>query len=118
MPRGGARAGAGRLKGGHNRKTKLIAEQAAAQGITPLEVMLEAMRQHYDAGRLDRAAFVAKDIAPYMHPKLISTEQKIDADVRQRVVSGEPLGDDEWERRYANAGNYLGPTNGAAKGPH
>ena len=73
--RGGARPGAGRRPGGRNRKTREIADKAALEGITPLEVMLHAMRAHYDAGKLDDAATVAKDAAPYMHPRLAAIEQ-------------------------------------------
>ena len=46
------------------KKTRAIANAAAAEGITPLEVMLEAMRALHEAGRLDEAAAVAKDAAP------------------------------------------------------
>jgi hypothetical protein len=42
--RGGKREGAGRPKGALTKKTRLIAEQAMAEGITPLEVMVKAMR--------------------------------------------------------------------------
>jgi hypothetical protein len=67
---GGARPGAGRKPGGRNKKTREIADRAAAEGITPLEVMLEAMRFHYFHDELDEAAAIAKDAAPYMHPRL------------------------------------------------
>jgi hypothetical protein len=40
----GARKGAGRKAGSLTIKTRAIAEQAVAEGITPLEVMLRAMR--------------------------------------------------------------------------
>jgi hypothetical protein len=67
---GGARAGAGRKKGSTTVKTREVADRAAAEGITPLEVMLKAMRTHYDKGEYDDAAGFAKDAAPYMHPRL------------------------------------------------
>ena len=51
-------------------RLRKIAEKAALTGRTPLEVMLEAMRCHQEAGNLDRAAAIAKDAAPYMHPRL------------------------------------------------
>lgn len=72
--RGGPRPGAGRKPGGRNQKAREIADRAAAEGITPLEVMLCAMRTHYDAKRFDDAAAVAKDAAPYMHPRLAAIE--------------------------------------------
>lgn len=72
--RGGARKGAGRKRGSATTKTREIADKAAASGITPLEVMLEAMNQLRDAGDLERAASVAKDAAPYIHPRLAAVE--------------------------------------------
>jgi hypothetical protein len=43
-------------------------------GLTPLEVLLGVMRHHYRAGDLAAAAAVAKDAAPYCHPRLTSAE--------------------------------------------
>jgi hypothetical protein len=70
MAHGGARPGAGRKKGTANRKSREIANRAFADGVTPLEVMLAVMRKHYAAEDLDKAVAVAKDAAPYMHPRL------------------------------------------------
>ena len=70
MARGGSRIGAGRKPGSRTKRTGEIAEQAAARGITPLEVMLKAMTEHAHAGNLDKAAAIAKDAAPYMHPRM------------------------------------------------
>lgn len=81
MPRGGARAGAGRKAGGSNAKTRAIAMQAAAEGITPLEVMVNTMRHLWGEGKILAASAVAKDAAPYMHPRLQSTEFKGHAEV-------------------------------------
>jgi hypothetical protein len=72
--KGGARPGAGRKPGSANKKTREIADKAAQDGITPLEVMLEAMREFRVKGDLEKAASVAKDAAPYMHPRLSSVE--------------------------------------------
>jgi hypothetical protein len=44
---GGKRVGSGRTKGALTRRTRLIAEKAAEQGITPLEVMLANMLHFY-----------------------------------------------------------------------
>lgn len=74
MTRGGKRTGAGRPKGAATRKTKEIADRASAEGVTPLEVMLKAMREHYDKREYDAAAAIAKDAAPYMHAKLASVQ--------------------------------------------
>ena len=45
--KGGARSGAGRKEGSLTKRTREIAEVAAAQGITPLEVMMSAMMELY-----------------------------------------------------------------------
>ena len=72
--RGGARKGAGRKAGSATTKTREIANKAAAEGITPLEVMLEAMNSFRDGGDIAKAAEFAKDAAPYIHPKLAAIE--------------------------------------------
>lgn len=74
MNHGGARANAGRKVGAVTQKTRAIAEEALASGLTPLEVMLKTMRAHWDAGRADQAAAIAKDAAPYIHPRLAAME--------------------------------------------
>lgn len=71
---GGRRNGAGRKPGSVTSKSREVAEQALLKGITPLEVMLEAMNSYRDAGELDKAAGIAKDAAPYMHAKLAAVE--------------------------------------------
>lgn len=118
MAHGGPRKGAGRKAGSITRKTREIAEKAAADGITPLEVMLRAMREHVShadklqaeaedaavaalVGDVDPdiavkyrqaaltaitdAAAMAKDAAPYMHPRLANINSTIDADVRGTI---------------------------------
>jgi hypothetical protein len=45
-----------------------------AEGITPLEVMLRAMRAAWEAGDMPTAVTRAKDAAPYVHPRLAATE--------------------------------------------
>jgi hypothetical protein len=72
--RGGRRPGAGRKVGSATKKTREIADKAAAAGITPLEVMLEAMNFYRSGGDLEKAAGFAKDAAPYIHAKLSSVE--------------------------------------------
>jgi hypothetical protein len=88
MSRGGKRPGAGRKPGTANRKTREIADKAAADGITPLEVMLDTMRRlwdeatkggKFDLGKALAACAVGKDAAPYLHPRL----QQIDSTVAQ-----------------------------------
>lgn len=89
--RGGARPNAGRKKGAATAKTRAIADKAAAEGITPLEVMLktmsalmeraEALQANQDPDDdtnplklMIQAADVAKDAAPYMHPRLAAID--------------------------------------------
>jgi|SRR6185369_6884851 len=83
--RGGKRANAGRKVGSATKKTREIADRAAATGVTPLEIMLASMwafakqaKKEKDAGLklrlMAQAADVAKDAAPYMHPRLNAIE--------------------------------------------
>ena len=44
MARGGRRPGSGRKPGSANKRTREVADKAAADGITPLEVMLNTMK--------------------------------------------------------------------------
>jgi len=74
--RGGKREGSGRPKGARTVRTTKVAEREHQNGITPLEVMLKAMRAHVDKKDLDAAASIAKDAAPYMHAKLASVQHK------------------------------------------
>lgn len=72
MARGGSRPGAGRKPGSANKRTREIADQAAADGVTPLEYMLKIMR---DEEAADDVRFdAAKAAAPYMHPRLSNIE--------------------------------------------
>lgn len=68
--RGGARPGAGRPRGAETRRTRLLAEAAKAEGISPLEYMLKIMRDESkpEAVRFD----AARAAASYCHPKLQS----------------------------------------------
>jgi hypothetical protein len=53
--KGGARPGAGRKEGSLTKRTREIAEVAAAKGITPLEVMMSTMMELYkEAGNCMR----------------------------------------------------------------
>ncbi len=80
--RGGARPGSGRKKGSATVKTREIADKAAEQGITPLEFMLQVMRQEpladldpSDALKTTVMRFeAAKAAAPYIHPRLAAVE--------------------------------------------
>lgn len=101
MARGGARVGAGRKKGSVTKATAIRQEmiaKAVAEGVSPLDVMLGAMRDAWAAGDKEKAANFAKDAAPYLHPKLSSVEHKGDPDnpleTVTRIELTTPEGDD------------------------
>jgi hypothetical protein len=79
---GGARKGAGRKPGSANKKTREIADKAIAEGLTPLEFMLQIMRDEppeTEDARLQLAQQAmrfeaAKAAAPYVHPRLGAVE--------------------------------------------
>lgn len=102
MARGGKRPGAGRPVSEATKKRRDVAEKALEQGITPLEVMLGAMREALGPEGKNYAAAqpFARDAAPFMHPKLASTEMKMDAELTHNTVSADPLTPDEWQQQY------------------
>jgi hypothetical protein len=82
----------GRQKGAKNKATierenghAAIAAAAKAEGVTPLEVMLGAMREAWAAGDKDAAANFAKDAAPYVHPRLAAVDVKADIEATVEV---------------------------------
>lgn len=100
MPRGGARPGAGRKKGSVlATKSRAVAEAISLTGETPLEVMLQAMRHYQAAGEIDKASNIAKDAAPYIHPRLAAIEHSGGLTVENRI-SSEPMAESEWEGRH------------------
>lgn len=94
MPRGGKRPGAGRKKGSATKRTRAVADRAAADGVTPLEVMLAAMRDHYKAKHLDEAAKIAAAAAPYMHPRLSAVQHGgtvgVTLEIVEEIVDADP----------------------------
>jgi len=99
MTHGGKRTGAGRKPGGANVRTREIADKAAKAGITPLEIMLEAMRTSYEAGELAEAAKHAAVAAPYVHARL--TDNK---NTTRVIRSIEDLTSDELDALAADQG--------------
>lgn len=84
MPKTGRPAGS-RDKAPRKTAARKQAEAAAAEGITPLDVMLRTMRDAWskaeraetDAQRIalrQAACAVAEKAAPYVHPRLAATE--------------------------------------------
>lgn len=77
MTNAGKRAGAGRKPGALTLRTRAIAEAAINSGeLTPLEVMLKAMQHFAGQEQWVNAAAIAKDAAPYVHPRLSAIEMK------------------------------------------
>jgi hypothetical protein len=72
--RGGPRKGAGRKPGSATKKTRAIADRAAEEGVTPLDVMLQAMRKMHGDGDFIGAANIAKYAAPYCHARLAAID--------------------------------------------
>ena len=59
-------------KGVANKRTREIADAAVREGLTPLEYMLAVLRdESVEPDRRDRMATAA---APYIHPRLSSTQ--------------------------------------------
>src|SRR5262245_11700353 len=83
---GGHRKGSGRKPGPATRKSRDVADRAPAEAITPLEVLLQAMRKHPALGDLDKAAVFAQGAAPYCHPRLGSITLRGDQDAPLRLV--------------------------------
>jgi hypothetical protein len=104
--RGGKRPGAGRKKNVPNRASANREREAAASGATPIGVMLRSMRlllaladesatdkkqfEHY----IRAAAAVAKDAAPYIHPRLSTVESTAGKPEKiiVEVIGGLPVG--------------------------
>jgi hypothetical protein len=72
MARGGKRPGAGRKPGALNKRTQEIAAAATAEGMTPLEFLLNTMRD--PTKEYAQRLTAARDAAPYVHPRLASVE--------------------------------------------
>jgi len=98
--RGGAQPGAGRPKGvADNLKlrkahkyamdTRQIIENTMPhipkeiRDMTPLQVMLTAMGIRAYEGKWNEAAAIAKEVAPYLHPRLSSVD--LNANVRRSI---------------------------------
>ena len=116
MGRGGARPGAGRPPGSTNQRSAEIARQAAEAGITPIEVMLSAMRELWEEGTSiskREAAKIAKDAAPYVHPRLASIDQTVREASRFVIHAPMPCSVEEWEANV-RAGRY-GPASGVTE---
>lgn len=76
---GGVRAGAGRKPGSLNRRTVELLDRALSEGLSPVEFMLNMMRDK-DAKPDDRA-WAAEKAAPYVHPRPAPIQRPISIDL-------------------------------------
>lgn len=72
--RGGKREGSGRKPGVPNKLTAERRAEIQASGLTPLEYMLNVLRD--DTLPFERRDWAAEKSAPYVHARLASTELK------------------------------------------
>lgn len=100
----------GRQKGSQNKRTRertVLVTKALSEGISPLDVMLGAMRDAWQSGKKAEAATYARDAAPYLHPKLSSIEHKGDPDnpleTVTHIVLTSPETDDSTDRTASQA---------------
>ena len=115
--RGGARPSAGRPPGSKNQRSAEVARQATEAGITPIEVMLCAMRELWEEGTSTskrEAARIAKDAAPYVHPRIASIDQTVTGARRFVIRAPEPCSVEEWEANV-RAGRYGPNASGVAE---
>lgn len=102
----------GRVPGSRNKRTaevEALIESLASEGLSPLEVMLKAMKHAWDEGNKMLACSVAKDAAPYCHPRLnaveLSGEVTTSKVIRAPVVSKSP---NDWANTHIP--KHLQPT--------
>lgn len=79
----------GRKKGTPNKATAAKAREIAESGLTPLEFMINTMRD--ETKEFDVRLDAAKGAAPYVHPKLASIDHKGALEVVE-VTIGKPAG--------------------------
>ena len=87
--RGGRRLGAGRPKGAATKRTREIADRAAAEGMLPLDYMLDVMRD--PAAEPSRRDDMAKAAAAYLHPRLSSVDAHVDGQVSLDLLVEESM---------------------------
>lgn len=88
---GGRREGAGRKPGSITKRSREIAEKAAREGMTPLEFMLDMLRD--DNADIKDRMWAAEKAAPYVHAKLASVEHKGDDGGPLQVIVKRYAGD-------------------------
>ena len=92
----------GRPKGSRNKRTEAILLSAAKAGVTPLEVMVDAMAHLRKKGDLVEAAKIAALAAPYVHPRLSAIEHS--GEIATQYVAQMPVVSsdaDAWSTQHA-----------------
>ena len=80
MPKvGGAREGAGRKPGSPNRRNAEVIAEALEAGVTPLEYMLNIMRN--DEADVKRRDWAAEKASAYLHPRPAPLERTVEIDL-------------------------------------
>lgn len=76
---------------------------ALTGGVLPLQVILARMRGELLDGKpvTDEQLAAAAIAAPYIHPRLASSDTTIKSDNVHRVVSDTPIDAEEWTIKYA-----------------
>lgn len=114
MPRGGARSGAGRKRGVPNKASVARQKKVAATGITPLDYMLSVMRdEKSEPGRRDD---MAKASAPYVHPRLATTQVTGKNGGPIQTLDLSNMSDDDLARLEAIFGPLAGASGDDAEG--
>jgi hypothetical protein len=78
----------GRKKGIPNKATAAKAAEVAASGLTPLDFMLEVMRDKTQA--MDLRFDAAKGAAPYVHARLSAIDAKVDVEGQLVIQINKP----------------------------
>ena len=97
MARGGRRSGAGRKPGGHNRP-RVVLHPSIRDTISPVEVQTRTMlelwrRAHNDEGEMvdlplaTQACAIARDVAPYLHPRLAAIAATATVTTVERILT-------------------------------
>ena len=95
----------GRRKGTPNKATAARQAEIAGSGLTPLDYMLEVMRNEQvdTATRLDAAV----KAAPYVHPRLAAIDSTHSRDGGPRAVyliSDKPMTEEAWREAFVKEG--------------
>lgn len=77
MARGGKRTGAGRKRGAVTKRSSAAANKLSKSGVLPLEILVTAMRTAWTSGETEQACALARDAAPYLHPRMAAKDTPV-----------------------------------------